>query len=421
MGLRSSPTEAASALSPAPFASGHELGRNGVNSAGGAAYSCSTAARRCRITCPILPHPGRRTWRRAHISGTVGRDLDLRDVRRRDRRPGRRRPTSVRDLRGRAAVGAGERASDGRPWRSCERRGTRSTCSRSSPTCGGCAPTPRVGIGQQTMVVRTPAGHAALRLPRLRRRRRRSRPCAASGRRSPSRPATRTCTACRPSGPARSAACRCCSPSGTASGCDAADPLVEHYDERREVPRDCAPPRRRALPRAGGAGVGAGDEGAACCSPATPCSQPRPAHVSFLRSYPNRIPLSGNVVERIAGQLEGLHFDRLYNNFGAERASRRQGGRALLGRPSRRVGARRLRPSHLTRTVHRALAVRRVERRLLVRGRRAGLARLDDPVRIVVARVELLPVVGEDLRPVSRRPCPWWVPAGCSSGPCRPR
>ncbi|MDC5699059.1 hydrolase [Intrasporangium calvum] len=39
--------------------------------------------------------------------------------------------------------------------------------------------------------------------------------------------------------------------------------------------------------------------------------------VSFMRSYPNRLPLSGNVVQRIAGQVEGLHFDRLYNNFGA--------------------------------------------------------------------------------------------------------
>ncbi len=39
--------------------------------------------------------------------------------------------------------------------------------------------------------------------------------------------------------------------------------------------------------------------------------------VSFLRSYPNRLPLSGAVVQRIAGQLETLHFDRLYNNFGA--------------------------------------------------------------------------------------------------------
>lgn len=38
--------------------------------------------------------------------------------------------------------------------------------------------------------------------------------------------------------------------------------------------------------------------------------------VTFLRSYPNRVPLSGAVVRRIAGQLDGLHFDRLYNNFG---------------------------------------------------------------------------------------------------------
>jgi Metallo-beta-lactamase superfamily len=38
--------------------------------------------------------------------------------------------------------------------------------------------------------------------------------------------------------------------------------------------------------------------------------------VTFLRSYPNRIPLSGAVVRRIAQQLDGLSFDRLYNNFG---------------------------------------------------------------------------------------------------------
>ena len=46
-------------------------------------------------------------------------------------------------------------------------------------------------------------------------------------------------------------------------------------------------------------------------------ANPDRTSVSFMRSYPNRIPLSGNVVQRIAGQLEGLHFDRLYNNFGA--------------------------------------------------------------------------------------------------------
>ena len=38
-------------------------------------------------------------------------------------------------------------------------------------------------------------------------------------------------------------------------------------------------------------------------------------NVTFLRSYPNRIPLSANVVRRMAGQLAGLRFDRLYNNF----------------------------------------------------------------------------------------------------------
>ncbi|MBO0690566.1 MAG: hydrolase [Candidatus Dormibacteraeota bacterium] len=38
--------------------------------------------------------------------------------------------------------------------------------------------------------------------------------------------------------------------------------------------------------------------------------------VAFMRSYPNRIPLSGAVVQRIARTLEPLAFDRLYDNFG---------------------------------------------------------------------------------------------------------
>jgi hypothetical protein len=37
---------------------------------------------------------------------------------------------------------------------------------------------------------------------------------------------------------------------------------------------------------------------------------------TFLRSYPNRIPLSPAVVERIARGAEALGFDRLYDNFG---------------------------------------------------------------------------------------------------------
>ncbi|WP_141361663.1 MBL fold metallo-hydrolase [Glutamicibacter uratoxydans] len=38
-------------------------------------------------------------------------------------------------------------------------------------------------------------------------------------------------------------------------------------------------------------------------------------NVTFLRSYPNRIPLSAAVVRRIAAQAGALEFDRLYNNF----------------------------------------------------------------------------------------------------------
>ncbi|HYI59078.1 MAG TPA: hydrolase [Microlunatus sp.] len=37
---------------------------------------------------------------------------------------------------------------------------------------------------------------------------------------------------------------------------------------------------------------------------------------SFMRSYPNRIPLSGAVVQRLADATDRLEFDRLYNNFG---------------------------------------------------------------------------------------------------------
>ena len=38
--------------------------------------------------------------------------------------------------------------------------------------------------------------------------------------------------------------------------------------------------------------------------------------VRFMRSYPNKIPLSAAVVGRIAERVVGLGFDRLYDNFG---------------------------------------------------------------------------------------------------------
>jgi glyoxylase-like metal-dependent hydrolase (beta-lactamase superfamily II) len=45
-------------------------------------------------------------------------------------------------------------------------------------------------------------------------------------------------------------------------------------------------------------------------------ANPDRATVTFLRSYPNRIPLSPAVVERIARAVTQLSFDRLYDNFG---------------------------------------------------------------------------------------------------------
>lgn len=42
---------------------------------------------------------------------------------------------------------------------------------------------------------------------------------------------------------------------------------------------------------------------------------PDRASIGFLRSYPNKIPLSAAVVERIAAQLAALRHDRIYGNF----------------------------------------------------------------------------------------------------------
>jgi hypothetical protein len=39
--------------------------------------------------------------------------------------------------------------------------------------------------------------------------------------------------------------------------------------------------------------------------------------VSFMRSFPNKVPLSAAVVEKVASRVLELDFDRLYDNFGA--------------------------------------------------------------------------------------------------------
>ena len=37
--------------------------------------------------------------------------------------------------------------------------------------------------------------------------------------------------------------------------------------------------------------------------------------VAFMRSFPNHLPLSAAVVERVTAHLERFAFDRLYGNF----------------------------------------------------------------------------------------------------------
>ena len=61
--------------------------------------------------------------------------------------------------------------------------------------------------------------------------------------------------------------------------------------------------------------AGAGGKGVLLVSD-TIHANPDRATVTFLRSYPNRIPLSPAVVQRITSTVTQFAFDRLYDNFG---------------------------------------------------------------------------------------------------------
>ena len=208
----------------------------------------------------------------------------------------------------------------GQRWTTVEalrERGTRITLTSLEPDLWGLQAVPRVGIGQQMLVVRTPEGtllfdclgyvdDAALEAVR----------------------ALGPTLAVAPSHPHMyGVQTEWASALGDVPVLVAErdrewlrrpSPLVELYDERRDV----AP--GLVLHRVGGHFRGqavaewrAGADGAGVLLAGDAVSpNPDRRSMSFLRSYPNRIPLSGNVVQRIATQLESLHFDRLYDNFG---------------------------------------------------------------------------------------------------------
>lgn len=73
---------------------------------------------------------------------------------------------------------------------------------------------------------------------------------------------------------------------------------------------------------------------------------PDGATLSFMRSFPNRIPLSAAVAERIAGHLEQYAFDRIYDNFG--HSIRRQARAAVRASATRHAGWARGDFDHLT-------------------------------------------------------------------------
>jgi hypothetical protein len=58
--------------------------------------------------------------------------------------------------------------------------------------------------------------------------------------------------------------------------------------------------------------------------------------VTFMRSYPNRIPLSAAVVGRVAERVSGLAFERIYDNFG--RGPKRDAAGAVQRSAERYIG-----------------------------------------------------------------------------------
>ena len=97
------------------------------------------------------------------------------------------------------------------------------------------------------------------------------------------------------------------------------DPVVTEWQERAEVLPGVV------LHRIGGHFPGsavahfvAADGQGVLLSGDTVAGTPDQRWVSFMRSYPNKLPLSAAVVDRVADRVLQLDFDRLYDNFGGQ-------------------------------------------------------------------------------------------------------
>lgn len=88
------------------------------------------------------------------------------------------------------------------------------------------------------------------------------------------------------------------------------DPFEVVPGVRASQPGGHFPGSAVALWRAGAEGRGV------LLSGDTVATVPAEGWVTFMRSYPNKLPLSAAVVERVGAAVAGLGFDRLYDNFG---------------------------------------------------------------------------------------------------------
>ena len=97
------------------------------------------------------------------------------------------------------------------------------------------------------------------------------------------------------------------------------DPVITIWDEKTEVLPGVV------LHRIGGHFPGsavahfvAADGRGVVLSGDTVAGTPDEHWVSFMRSFPNKIPLSAAVVAKVADRMMRLDFDRLYDNFGGQ-------------------------------------------------------------------------------------------------------
>ena len=85
----------------------------------------------------------------------------------------------------------------------------------------------------------------------------------------------------------------------------------------RGAPGNRAEHHRRPLPGSTIAHWAAGADGRGVVLAGDAIFPTPDGYVTFLRSYPNRIPLSAAVIRRMADHVAAYDYDWLYNNFGA--------------------------------------------------------------------------------------------------------